>query len=209
VAGGEDGRTSEVLESALESELEQLRSRRASTRVRRLAFLAVAWLIAGFALGVFVATRIGFVPNEAKTITYLMFAALVFSAWWQWYSSRTSSNASDPVTEMSFALTSVCVAALVAATLWIAADISSGSMHFALAVDIGAGSWFATTVVMMTPGHSVQDAIWEFTTIRIRRLVLTLLISIFLLVVVMYAVLVFGTAESAELTNPVDAFFGR
>jgi len=148
--------------------------------------LGIVWLVVGFAVGAFVSNQIDFVPNDTKIITYLLLAALVFSAWWQWYGYRTSSNASDPVTETSFALTAICVAVLVAATLWIAADVSSASMHFALAVDIGAGAWFATTVLLMTPGRTAKNAILDVATDRTYLLALVLL-GILILILFLYS----------------------
>ncbi len=190
----------EDVNAEFESEVTRFRALRASReKIRRLAMLEIALLAAGFAVGAFIASRIDFVPNDAKTITYLFLAALVFSAWWQWYSLRTRSNAADPVIEVSYGLTALCVAVLAAATLWIAADISSRSMHFALAVDIGAGAWFATTVLLMTPGRSLRDSLLDAATDRTYLLVL-LLIVVLILVASFYGLLLIDRFGDEQTT---------
>lgn len=200
MAGGSEGRARERLGADFESEIGQLRSQRARARVRRLALLEIAWLVVWFAVGAFVANRVGFVPNDAKTITYLLLAALVFSAWWQWHTVRSAPENSDPVTEMSYILTTVCVIALIAATLWIAADISSNSMHFALAVDIGSGAWFGTTVLLMTPGGTVKDAVFD-TAARRTYLVVFIFLLLLIITTTVYVSWVADLFDDSELNN--------
>jgi hypothetical protein len=208
VDGREEDRTSEVTSSALEAELAQLRLRRANTRVRRVASLEITWLVAGFAVGAIVASRIDFVPNDAKTITYVLLAAVAFSAWWQWHTVRSNEDHGDGITAMSYILTAGCMIALLAATLWIASDISSKSMHFALAVDIGSGVWLGTTFLLMTPGRTVHNPVIEIAVRRFYPLMFVLFLM--LVITAIYAGWVAGNQDDSGVSNlggsPLDRF---
>ena len=146
---------------SLERDVAGMRARRSVTGVWMAAVFGFGWLAAGYAIGIVISMLIDFVPDATQTITPLLLVPLTVALWAHWYALRTLPR--DPrtgdqwlIADLSNFLTAIAFVSVIAATPWIPADISSNSMHVALAVDIGAGWWLATLAFLQAVGRGVR-----------------------------------------------------